>query len=115
MAPGAAQARVVAEPAGRLQDQGIVGVDGAFGVTLGHGAPVPDKADVELLTDALAELAAALREGRDPAEMPMPESEQLSGVVDQIGAAFDAVRGPDLVERAPLRLVRRFLPDHRRA
>jgi uncharacterized membrane protein YccC len=85
------------------------------GVTLGHGAPVPDKADVELLTDALAELAAALREGRDPAEMPMPENEQLSGVVDQIGAAFDAVRGPDLIERAPLRLVRRFLPYHRRA
>ena len=85
------------------------------GVTLGRGAPPPDKADVELLTAALAELAAAVREERDPAEMPMPDNEQLSGVVDQIGAAFDAVRGPDLVERAPLRLVRRFLPYHRRA
>lgn len=85
------------------------------GVILGHGAPEPDKADVELLKDALAELAAAVREEREPAEMPMPDNEQLSGVVDQIGAAFDAVRGPDLVERAPLRLVRRFLPYQRRA
>ncbi|GAB3705882.1 FUSC family protein [Amycolatopsis oliviviridis] len=85
------------------------------GVTLGRGAPAPGEADVALLTAALAELAAAVREERDPAEMPMPDGEQLSGVVDQIGAAFDAVRGPDLVERAPLRLVRRFLPYHRRA
>jgi hypothetical protein len=46
--------------------------------------------------------------------MPLPDGEQLSGVVDQLGSAFDAVRGPDLVEQAPLRLVRRFLPYHRR-
>jgi len=46
--------------------------------------------------------------------MPLPDSEQLAGVVDQVESAFDAVRGPDLVERTPPRLVRRFLPYHRR-
>ncbi|MEC3978839.1 FUSC family protein [Amycolatopsis sp. H20-H5] len=85
------------------------------GVTVERGAPPPDPADVGLLTEALAELAASIREQRQPASMPMPDGEQLSGVVDQLGSAFDAVRGPDLVERVPLRLVRRFLPYHRRA
>ena len=84
------------------------------GVTIGRGAPAPDPGDVELLTAALTELAAAVREQREPRSMPLPDSEQLAGVVDQVEAAFDAVRGPDLVERAPLGLVRRFLPYHRR-
>lgn len=84
------------------------------GVTIGRGAPAPDPDDVELLTEALAELASAVREQREPRSMPLPDGEQLAGVVDQVEAAFDAVRGPDLVERAPLRLVRRFLPYHRR-
>jgi uncharacterized membrane protein YccC len=85
------------------------------GVTVEHGAPTPEPEDIKLLTDALAELANAVREERLPPSMPMPDSEQLSGVVDQLGSAFDAVRGPDLVERAPSRLIRRFLPHHRRA
>ncbi|GAA4542432.1 FUSC family protein [Amycolatopsis samaneae] len=84
------------------------------GVTIGHGAPEPDQRDVELLTAALAELAAAVREQREPESVPLPDGSQLSGVVDQLGSAFDAVRGPDLVERTPARLVRRFLPYHRR-
>ncbi len=84
------------------------------GVTIGRGAESPDPGDVELLTAALAELASAVREQREPRSMPLPAGEQLAGVVDQVEAAFDAVRGPDLVERTPLRLVRRFLPYHRR-
>ncbi|MEV6872533.1 FUSC family protein [Amycolatopsis sp. NPDC051128] len=84
------------------------------GVTIGRGAPPPDPDDIELLTAALDELAAAVREQRDPRSMPLPDAPRLSGVVDQLESAFDAVRGPDLVERAPLRLVRRFLPYHRR-
>ncbi|MFE0022825.1 FUSC family protein [Amycolatopsis sp. NPDC059021] len=84
------------------------------GVTIGRGAPEPDQSDVDLITAALAELAAAVREQREPESVPLPEGTQLSGVVDQLGSAFDAVRGPDLVERTPLRLVRRFLPYHRR-
>jgi hypothetical protein len=82
------------------------------GVTIGSGAPAPDPADISLLTDALDELAAAIREEREPRSKPMPDAEQLSGVVEQVEEAFDAVRGPDLVERPPL--VRRFLPYHRR-
>ncbi|UOX86906.1 FUSC family protein [Amycolatopsis sp. FBCC-B4732] len=84
------------------------------GVTIGRGVPPPDPADVELLTAALDELAAAIREQREPRSVPLPDREQLSGVVDQLESAFDAVRGPDLVERTPPRLVRRFLPYHRR-
>nr|WP_225957554.1 FUSC family protein [Amycolatopsis lexingtonensis] len=84
------------------------------GVTIGRGVPPPDPADVELLTAALDELATAIREQREPRSVPLPDREQLAGVVDQLESAFDAVRGPDLVERTPLRLVRRFLPYHRR-
>jgi uncharacterized membrane protein YccC len=84
------------------------------GVTIGRGLPPPDPGDIELLTAALGELAAAVREQREPRSMPLPDAPRLSGVVDQLESAFDAVRGPDLVERAPLRLVRRFLPYHRR-
>ncbi|MDT8910184.1 FUSC family protein [Amycolatopsis sp. PS_44_ISF1] len=84
------------------------------GVTLGRGVAPPSSADVELLTAALAELGTAVREQREPASVPLPDGDQLSGVVDQLSATFDAVRGPDLVERTPSRLVRRFLPYHRR-
>ncbi|RZQ64433.1 FUSC family protein [Amycolatopsis suaedae] len=80
-------------------------------VTLTHGAEPPDGHKVELIKAALAELAAAVREQRDPRSVELPESEQLSGVVEQLGAAFDALRGPDLAESSPLRFVRRFLPD----
>ena len=84
------------------------------GVTIGRGVVPPDPRDVELLTTALDELASAIREQREPRSVPLPDSPQLAGVVDQLESAFDAVRGPDLVERTPLRLVRRFLPYHRR-
>ncbi|SFW49759.1 FUSC family protein [Amycolatopsis australiensis] len=84
------------------------------GVTIGRGVPPPDPGDVELLTTALGELASAVREQREPRSVPLPDSPQLAGVVDQLESAFDAVRGPDLAERTPLRLVRRFLPYHRR-
>jgi uncharacterized membrane protein YccC len=84
------------------------------GVTIGRGVAPPEPGDVELLTTAIEELAASIREQRAPRSVPLPDSEQLAGVVDQLESAFDAVRGPDLVEHTPLRLVRRFLPDHRR-
>ena len=84
------------------------------GVTIGRGVAPPEPGDIELLTAALDELASAIREQREPRSVPLPDSPQLAGVVDQLESAFDAVRGPDLVERTPLRLVRRFLPYHRR-
>ncbi|MEU4245800.1 FUSC family protein [Amycolatopsis sp. NPDC026612] len=84
------------------------------GVTIGRGVPPPDPAGIELLTAALGELASAVREQREPRSVPLPDAPQLSGVVDQLESAFDAVRGPDLAERTPLWLVRRFLPYHRR-
>ncbi|RJQ91222.1 FUSC family protein [Amycolatopsis panacis] len=84
------------------------------GVTIGRSTPAPSPADIGLVTDALAELSAAVREQRDPDSMPMPDNPRLAGVVDQLGSTFDAVRGPDLVEQSPLRLMRRFLPYHRR-
>jgi uncharacterized membrane protein YccC len=84
------------------------------GVTIGRGVPPPDPGDVELITTALDELASSIREQRAPESVPLPDAGQLAGVVDQLESAFDAVRGPDLVEHTPLRLVRRFLPYHRR-
>ena len=83
-------------------------------MTIGRGVAPPAPGDIELLTAALDELASAIREQREPRSMPLPDGPQLAGVVDQLESAFDAVRGPDLVERTPLRLVRRFLPYHRR-
>jgi uncharacterized membrane protein YccC len=65
-------------------------------VTIEHGAPPPREHDVGLLTAALGEFEAAVRRQRDPADVGLPEHPALAGVVDQIGQAFDAVRGPDL-------------------
>jgi uncharacterized membrane protein YccC len=84
-------------------------------VTVEHGAPPPAREDVELLTAALVELAAAVREQRTPVTPPLPGTDQLSGVADQVAAAFDAVRGPDMSDRPAPRPVRRFLPRHRQA
>lgn len=60
-----------------------------------HSGDLPDPAEVELVKAALAELAAAIREERWPVTMPLPSSERLAGVADQVTAAFDAVRGPE--------------------
>jgi uncharacterized membrane protein YccC len=65
-------------------------------VTMERGAPAPGPDEVRQLVDALNELAAAIRAERRPELPPMPGGDQLSGVVDQIQAAFDAVAGPDL-------------------
>jgi uncharacterized membrane protein YccC len=84
-------------------------------VTVELGASTPAPADVELVTDALAELAAAVREQRLPVQTPLPETDQLSGVADQVVAAFEAVRGPDLDDHASPRPVRWFQPRRRQA
>lgn len=60
-----------------------------------HSGDLPDPAEVDLIKAALAELAAAIREERWPVTMPLPESERLADVADQVSAAFDAVRGPE--------------------
>ncbi|WP_106181301.1 FUSC family protein [Prauserella shujinwangii] len=65
-------------------------------VTVEQGTEPPAADDVASLTAALAELGSAVREQRDPAEPELPGGDQLSGVVDQLRTAFDAVRGPDL-------------------
>jgi uncharacterized membrane protein YccC len=64
-------------------------------VSIERGVRPPDPADVRLLTAALAEFATAVREQREPVDFPLPESERLSGVAEQVNAAFEAVRGPD--------------------
>ncbi|MEU6645149.1 FUSC family protein [Saccharomonospora sp. NPDC046836] len=65
-------------------------------VTIENGAAPPAEADAQLLTCALGELAAAVREQRDLEDADLPESAELAGVADQLENAFDAVRGPDL-------------------
>lgn len=64
-------------------------------VTISHGAERPAESDVRRVTGALAELASAVREARDPGDVELPETDQLAGVTDQLAAAFAAVRGPD--------------------
>lgn len=64
-------------------------------VTISHGAERPAESDVRLVTAALGELASAVRQARDPGDVELPETDQLTGVTDQLAAAFDAVRGPD--------------------
>lgn len=64
-------------------------------VGLSHGADRPAASDVRLVTAALAELASAVRDQRDPVDVDLPDTEQLAGVADQLDTAFDAVRGPD--------------------
>ncbi|SFA72672.1 Uncharacterized membrane protein YccC [Amycolatopsis marina] len=64
-------------------------------VAIERGADPPDSADVRLLTAALAEFAAAVREQREPVDVELPDSERLAGVAEQVNAAFEAVRGPD--------------------
>lgn len=63
-------------------------------VTVEHGEPPPAEPDVALLTAALGELGAAVEGQRDPVSVRLPVTRQLCGVVDQVAAAFDAVRGP---------------------
>ncbi|MBK1784987.1 FUSC family protein [Prauserella cavernicola] len=65
-------------------------------VTVEHGARPPAADDVRLITEGLGELAAAVREQRDPAGVDLPAAEELSDIADQLENAFDAVRGPDL-------------------
>jgi uncharacterized membrane protein YccC len=84
-------------------------------VTVELGAPTPAPADVELVTTALAELAVAVREQRLPVETPLPETDQLSGVADQVTAAFEAVHGPDLSDHPSPKPVRWFQPRRRQA
>lgn len=84
-------------------------------VAIEHDGRIPSAQDAELIVDALAELAASVRDQREPASMPLPDDEQLADVVDRVSETFDAVRGPDFNTRSPLRLMRRFLPLHRRA
>lgn len=64
-------------------------------VTVEHGADVPARADVDLVTSGLAELAAAVREQREPARVTLPAGDQLSGVAEALRTALEAVRGPE--------------------
>ncbi|MFF5991002.1 FUSC family protein [Prauserella flavalba] len=64
-------------------------------VTIEHGAEPPAEKDVRLLVEGLDELAAAVREQREPADVDLPGDEELSGIADQLENALDAVRGPD--------------------
>ncbi|OLT45374.1 hypothetical protein BJF85_19170 [Saccharomonospora sp. CUA-673] len=68
----------------------------AVAVSVSHGADRPAASDVRLVTAALAELSAAVREQRDPVDVDLPDTDQLAGVADLVDTAFDAVRGPNL-------------------
>jgi uncharacterized membrane protein YccC len=67
----------------------------ATAIGIDHGREPPDDADTRLLTAALGEVADAVRAGRDPRPLPLPDDEEL----DRLSAAIRGVRsiflGPD--------------------
>ena len=66
----------------------------ATSVALG-GLPPADEA-VRPVVAAMDELSAALREGRSPAELSLPNMDQLAGIVDELQAAQAVFAGPGL-------------------
>jgi uncharacterized membrane protein YccC len=84
-------------------------------VSVEDGAPSPERVDVELIITALNELAAAVREQRQPCELSFPEGDQLRDVVDQISTVLGTLRGPELEDSSSNSLLRRFLPGYRSA
>ena len=60
----------------------------AAAIGIRHGRNPPSPSDVRLLTDALAEVADAVRAGDDPRPLPLPDSEEL----DRLSSAVRSVR-----------------------
>jgi uncharacterized membrane protein YccC len=100
--------RTLVEPsaAGRLASAwypAIIGLERVTGsvtrvaVEIDQGDPVPPADEVDAIVAALDDIAAAVREGRPPAELPAAPSEQLKPVMAHLGAVVSALRGP--VER----------------
>ncbi|HEX3589346.1 MAG TPA: FUSC family protein [Pseudonocardiaceae bacterium] len=116
--------RVLVEPsaAGRLAAAwypAIIGLERLTGsvtriaVEMSQGVPAPAGTDVDHVAEALRDLATAVREGRPPADPPAIGTDQLAGVIANLGAVVGALRGPELGEHRVLPLVRRLLPRTR--
>jgi hypothetical protein len=58
----------------------------------------------------LRDVAASVRAQRAPADPPDVPSDQLAGVVTNLWAVVDALRGPRLDDQRVLSFVRRLLP-----
>ncbi|TDQ04883.1 FUSC family protein [Labedaea rhizosphaerae] len=63
-------------------------------VQIERGAPPPDQADVTLLSAGVTEAAAALREGRKPAKLELPATDQLEAVTRELDGVLRTLRGP---------------------
>jgi uncharacterized membrane protein YccC len=66
----------------------------ATSVALGGAAPADEA--VRPVVAAMDELSAALRKGRSPAELSLPNMDQLAGIVDELQAAQAVFAGPGL-------------------
>jgi uncharacterized membrane protein YccC len=73
-------------------------------IRVANGAPPPSRDGHNLLVADLRELAAALRDGRPPDDLPLPEDPALAGITAEIRAALQLAAGPNAPDRDPGRL-----------
>ncbi|WP_176439977.1 FUSC family protein [Haloechinothrix alba] len=65
-------------------------------VSADHGGARPTEVEIGRLTAAIAELAAAVRQGREPERTPLPEARDgtaLAALNQQVDAVLDTLRG----------------------
>lgn len=67
----------------------------AVAVTVEQDTAPPAEAEVRKVTDALAEIASAIRQQRDPVEFVLPHTAELEGVTEQLARTVQAVRRAD--------------------
>jgi uncharacterized membrane protein YccC len=90
--------------------------DAVTGLAVGieRGAEPIDPQAVDVLTEAVAEAAASVREERPPERMPMPDVDRLAKLVTELVSMLTTLRGPDWYSRSPGQIVRRLLQPVRR-
>ncbi|MGH3322250.1 MAG: FUSC family protein [Streptosporangiaceae bacterium] len=70
----------------------------AAAIHIESGRPPPGEREVDRLVAAMTDLATAVRGGRTPRRLPLPEGGTLAGVAAEIHTARSVVAGPSLEE-----------------
>lgn len=63
-------------------------------VSARHGGQLPHQGDISTILDALDELADAVRTGRTPGRIGLPEDGLLAPLADRLNTVLDTIRGP---------------------
>lgn len=59
-----------------------------------RGGPSASASGVQMVMRSMEDLAAAVRQQRRPRQLPLPEEEQLAGVVSELNVAHSVLSGP---------------------